>query len=125
MAGSTIDLLRELKAGERSDDLSRMLCDVLRAVTVLGGSAWDSDLHDTLRMIWSLRQEEDKPATAMLSRALDLLQEKEILRVEKRAKGDLATEKATEEGFYRAVDWLTILRMFGGDKEVVLSRGRY
>jgi hypothetical protein len=125
MADSTVDLLRKLKAGERSDDLLRMLCDVLRAMTVLGGSAWESDLHDTLRMIWSLRQEEDKPAIAMLSRALEFLQEKEILRVEKRARGDLSTEKATEEGFYRARDWLTILRMFGGDKEVVLSRGRY
>jgi len=125
MADSTVDLLRKLKAGERLDDLSRMLCDALRAMTVLGGSAWESDLQDTLRMIWSLRQEEDKPAIAMLSRALEFLQEKEILRVEKRAKGDLSTEKATEEGFYQVEDWLTILRMFGGDKEVVLSRGRY
>jgi len=125
MADSTIDLLRKLKAGEPSDDLSRMLCDVLRAMTVLGGSAWESDLHDTLRMIWSLRQEEDKLAAVMFSKALEFLQEKKVLRVERRAKGDLSREKATEEGFYRVGDWLTILRIFGGDKEVVLSRGRY
>jgi hypothetical protein len=125
MADSTVDLLRELKAGERSDDLSRMLCGVLRAMTVLGGSAWESDLHDALRMIWSLRQEEDKLGTAMLPRALEFLEEKGILTVEKRAKSDLSTEKAAEEGFYRIGDWLTILRIFGGDKEVVLSRGRY
>jgi hypothetical protein len=125
MADSAIDLLRKLKAEERSDDLSGMQCDVLRAMTVLGGSAWESDLHDTLSMIRSLRQEGDKPATAMLSRALEFLREKGILRAEKRARGDLSTEKPAEEEFYRVGDWLTILRIFGGDKEVVLSRGRY
>jgi hypothetical protein len=125
MAGSTADLLGKLKADERSDDLSRMACDVLRAMTVLGGSAWEGDLHDTLSMIWNLRQEDDKLASPMLSRALEFLREKGILRVEKRAKSDLSTAKPVEEGFYRLEDWLTILRVFGADKEVVLSRGRY
>jgi hypothetical protein len=125
MADSTTDLLRELKARERSDDLSRMLCDVLRAMAVLGGSAWESDLHDSLRMIWSQRQEEDKLGGSLLPKALEFLQEKQILRVEKRARGELATEKATDETFYRVGDWLAVLRVFGGDKEVVLSRGQY
>jgi hypothetical protein len=125
MTDSTVDLLGKLKAEERSDELSRMMCDVLRAMTVLGGSAWESDLHDTLWMIWSQRQEDDKLATPMLSRALEFLREKEILRVEKRARGDLSKEKPVEEEFYRVGDWFTILRIFGGDKEVVLSRGRY
>jgi hypothetical protein len=125
MAASTVDLLGKLKAEERSDDLSRMTCDVLRAMTVLGGSAWEGDLHDTLSTIWSLRQEDNKPATPMLSRALEFLREKGILRVEKRAKSDLSTTKPVEEGFYLVEDWLTILRVFGGDKEVVLSRGQY
>jgi len=126
MTDSTVDLLGKLKAEERSDNLSRMACDVLRAMTVLGGSAWEGDLHDTLSMIWSLRQEEDKLADArMLSRALEFLREKGILRVEKRAKSVLSTAKPVEEEFYRAEDWLTILRVFGGDKEVVLSRGQY
>jgi hypothetical protein len=122
MADSTVDLLRKLKADERSDNLSRMQCDVLRAMTVLGGSAWESDLHDTLSMIWSLREEDDKLATPMLSKALEFLREKGILGVEKRAKGDLSTEKPAQEAFYRVGDWLTVLRIFGGDKEVVLSR---
>jgi hypothetical protein len=125
MVDSTVDLLRKLKADERSDDLSRMQCDVLRAMTVLGGSAWESDLHDTLSMIWSLRQEDDKLATPMLSKALEFLREKGILGVEKRAKGDLSTEKPAKEAFYRVGDWLTVLRIFGGDKEVVLSRRLY
>jgi hypothetical protein len=125
MADSTVDLLGKLKAEERSDDLSRMACDVLRAMTVLGGSAWEGDLHDTLSMIWSLRQEDNRPAAPMLSRALEFLREKGILRVEKRAKSDLSATKPVEEGFYLIEDWLTILRVFGGDKEVVLSRGRY
>jgi hypothetical protein len=125
MTDSTVDLLGKLRAGERSDDLSRMACDVLRAMTVLGGSAWESDLHDTLSMIWSLRQEDDKLTNAMLSKALEFLREKGILGVEKRTKGDLSTAKPVEEAFYRVGDWLTILRIFGSDKEVVLSRGRY
>jgi hypothetical protein len=125
MTDSTVDLLGKLKAEERSDDLSRMACDVLRAMTVLGGSAWEGDLHDTLSMIWSLRQEDNKLAAPMLSKALEFLREKGILRVEKRAKSDLSTVKPVEEEFYRAEDWLTILRIFGGDREVMLSRGRY
>lgn len=123
MADSAVHLLRDLKARERSDDLSRMSCDILRAMTVLGGSAWESDLHDGLRLIWSLRQEEDRLETTLLAKALESLQDKQILRVEKRIRGDLTSGKATEEAFYRVGEWLTLLRIFGGDKEVVLSRG--
>ena len=126
MTDSTVDLLGKLKAEERSDNLSRMACDVLRAMTVLGGSAWEGDLHDTLSMIWSLRQEEDKLADARrLSKALEFLRGKGILRVEKRPKSVLSTAQPVQEEFYRAEDWLAILRVFGGDKEVVLSRGQY
>jgi hypothetical protein len=125
MADSSVDLLRELKSRERSDDLSRTSCDVLRAMTVLGGSAWESDLHDSLRMIWSLRQEEDRLGAAVVAKALQFLQDKQILKVEKRNRGELTSGKAAEEAFYRVGEWLALLRVFGGDKEVVLSRGRY
>jgi hypothetical protein len=121
----SVDLLRELKSKERFDDLSRMSCDILRAMTVLGGSAWESDLDNSLRMIWSLRQKEDTLGTALVAKALQSLQDQQILKVQKRIRGELTSGKATEEAFYQVCGWFTLLRIFGSDKEVVLSRGRY
>lgn len=125
MADSSVDLLRELKSREHSDDLSRTSCDILRAMTILSGSAWESDLHDSLRMIWSLRQEEERLGAAVMAKALRFLQDKQILKVEKRNRGELTSGKAAEEAFYQVGEWIALLRIFGGDKEVVLSRGRY
>ena len=44
---NTIDeTIKELLSKEREDDFSKASCDVLRALAILGGRAWHSDLND-------------------------------------------------------------------------------
>jgi hypothetical protein len=125
MKDPATEFMIDSRAREHSSELSRIVCDVLRAMTILGGNAWESDLHDTLREVWGLREEEDKTGSALLTKALELLQENGILKVEKRVRGDLSLTEPIEEYFYRVEEWLRLLQLFGSDREVMLSRRGY
>jgi len=119
--GKIDDAIRELLSKESEDELSRASCDVLRALTILGGRAWHSDLVDTLMGLWSIRGFEMQQTVSLrghLDDAIRFLKEKQIIVSEKKQRADLSGSPV-EELLHSSRDYFGLLRNFGGDREVL------
>ncbi len=119
---STMDqTIRELLSRESEDEFARASCDVLRALTILGGRAWHSDLIDTLMGLWSIRTSEMQQTASIrghLDDAIRFLNEKQIIISEKKQRADLSGSPV-EELLHSSKDYFGLLRNFGGDREVL------
>jgi len=123
----TEKILRELRSREESDLPSKVACDILRALTILGGSSWESELSDTLLELWHQNQ----PQAADLSRsqaeiegALETLNDCDVITSQRRIKADLSAQAQREEMLYRALNYSSLISVFGSDRQVLKYRGR-
>ena len=122
---STPQVIRELKSKEETDVLGKTCCDILRTLTVLHGSAWDSDLMTTLNELWrmeTLSEDQISNLQGKIKGALKILNEKKIVVSQKRMRADLSKPHPTEEMLHSAPDFMTLLREFGGDRDVLRYR---
>lgn len=119
--GKIDDAIRELLSKESEDELSRASCDVLRALTILGGRAWHSDLTDTLMGLWSIRDPEMQQTAAIRKRlddAITFLNEKQIIVSEKKQRADLSGGPV-DELLHSSKEYVGLLKNFGGDRDVL------
>ncbi len=122
---STHKVIRELKSKEGTDVLGKTCCDILRTLTVLHGSAWDSDLMTTLNELWrmkTLSEDQISNLRGKIEGALKVLNEKKIVVSQKRVRADLSKPHPKEETLHSASDLITLLREFGGDRDVLRYR---
>ena len=122
---STPQVIRELKSKEETDVLGKTCCDILRTLTVLHGSAWDSDLMTTLNELWrmkTLSEDQISNLQGKIKGALKILNEKKIVVSQKRVRADLSKPHPTEETLHSAPDLIILLREFGGDRDVLRYR---
>ncbi|MCD6530237.1 hypothetical protein J7L06_08160 [Candidatus Bathyarchaeota archaeon] len=120
-----VNIIRDLKEKEEADPLYMVCCDVLRALMILHGSAWHSDLTLTLEEIWGLRDLPFDKAYELrdrVNKAIKLLSERGLILVENRVRASLSSSKPTKEEFYQIKDFFPLLREFGGDKYVLRYR---
>ena len=115
------ETIKGLLSREREDEFARASCDVLRALAILGGRAWHSDLNDTLMGLWSIRTSEMQQTTSLrrhLDDAIRFLNEKQIIVSEKKQRADLSGSPV-EELLHSSKEYIGLLRNFGGDREVL------
>ncbi len=108
---------------ERQDEsaANKAAIDVLKALLLLYGSAWESDLKDMLAIIWSARQlslEDMGELQAAMSDAEKILQEMGLIKIEEKYRGDLSKSEATLEKLYTTDHLLLLMKILGGDKEL-------
>ena len=122
---SSAEVIRELKEKEETGVLWKTCCDILRAVTILHGSAWDSDLEGILTELWYMKElgaDRIEVFRKKIKDALKFLNEKGVVASQKKLRADLSKPYATEENMHTAKDFVTLLREFGGDKDVIRYR---
>jgi len=122
---SSAEVIRELKEKEETGVLWKTCCDILRAVTILHGSAWDSDLEGILTELWYMKElgaDRIEVFRKKIKDALKFLNEKGVVTSQKKLRADLSKPYATEENMHTAKDFVTLLREFGGDKDVIRYR---
>jgi len=117
--------IKEIVNKEKEDEIYSLSCDILRALVILYGSAWHSELLFTLNELWSLkgidldkRIEKEK----MLDKALKLLSSKGIVNYEKRKRAYLERTEALEENFYFVKRITSLIKFFAGDE--IISKYR-
>jgi len=122
---SSTQVIRELKSKEETEVLGKTCCDILRTLTVLHGSAWDSDLTATLSELWrmkNLNEDQISNLQGKIKGALKILNENKIVVSQMRMRADLSKTGPTEETLHSALDFITLLREFGGDRDVLRYR---
>ncbi len=116
--------VKELVEKRPTDPLSLAALDLLRALVILYGSGWERDVRDVLMGIWSMRDaglEEIGEIQARLPEAVKLLEERGVIRVERRLHS--VGMEPEEEDLYVASDIILLNKIFSVDREV--SRYRY
>lgn len=99
--------------------------DILRAMVILHGSAWRSDLHDTLSTIWRLKGLSFRrmvEVSELVPKALEALRRRGLIRWEKRLRGDLSRREPLEDTLYQLEDVREVSETLSGDPVVLRYR---
>ena len=93
----------ELLAKEKMDRISSVSVDILRALVILHGSAWQSDLVDTLSGLWRLKglgMNDMIDLVHSIPEALKKVEELGLVESEQRPRGDLSSVEQVEDKLY-------------------------
>lgn len=102
MSGIELD---KLLAKEKRDRISSISVDILRALVILHGSAWQSDLVDTLSGLWRLKglsMSDMVDLVHSVPEALKKVEELGLIESEQRPRGDLSRLEPVEDKLYSA-----------------------
>ena len=119
------EILRDL-IERRDDPVYRAAVDILKALYILYGSAWESELKDTLMGLWSIRGlslSEVGKIEGRIPEAAEALKELGVIKVEERFRADLGRSEPIKERFYEINNLTALLRVFSSDQEI--DRYRY
>ena len=108
------------------DPVHKVAVDILKALYILYGSAWESELKDVLRGLWSIRGlslSEVWEAEKLIPNAAEALSKLNIIKVEERLRADLGRSKPLKENLYEINNLTILLRIFSSDQEI--DRYRY
>ena len=97
------DQFDELLAKEKMDRISSVSVDILRALVILHGSAWQSDLVDTLSGLWRLKglgMNDMLDLVHSIPEALKKVEELGLVESEQRPRGDLSSVETVEDKLY-------------------------
>jgi len=112
---------------KKGDDIVyRAAIDILKALYILYGSAWESELKDVLRGLWSIRGldlSEMWEIEKVIPKAAEILNELNVIKVEEKLRADLGKSKPIKERFYEVNKLTVLLRIFSSDREI--DRYRY
>ncbi|MEM0053283.1 MAG: hypothetical protein QXL89_03795 [Nitrososphaeria archaeon] len=118
------DIIKQNMKVEEFDEIQK---DVLRAMVILHGAAWKSDLHDTLSTIWRLKKldfNEMIKVSERLPKTLEELKSKRILQWEKRFRGDLSRSEPIEDTLYYLENVKEVSDKFSSDSIVLKYRSK-
>jgi len=93
--------------------------DILKALLLLYGSAWEGDLVDTLAGLWSIRG----MGLEEMGEAEKLLVDRGLIKIEKRYRADLGEGGPILEKFISTDHLFLLMKAFSGDIE--LDKFRY
>ena len=111
---------------KRDDPVYGAAVDILKALYILYGSAWESELKDTLMGLWSIRGlslSEVEEIEGRIPKAAEVLSKLGVIKVEDRFRADLGKPKPVKERFYEVNNLTALLRAFSSDREI--DRYRY
>ncbi|MGQ9782007.1 MAG: hypothetical protein ACUVQ8_07155 [Nitrososphaeria archaeon] len=92
--------------------------DILRALVILHGSAWQSDLMDTLSGLWrlkGLRLDSMIDLGGRVPKALKRLEELDLIEAEIRPRGDLSRLGPVDDTLYSAKGLWHLNSIISGD----------
>ena len=110
--------IRELLAKEKSGDVASVATDILRSLVILGGSAWQSDLLDTLAGLCTVKgiiASGLMGQLGLISKALKRLNDLDLIHSETRLRSDLGRKEPAKEEFHFTDHLQALARVFAAD----------
>ena len=106
--------IRNLLQRQEESKADKAAIDLLKALLLMYGSAWESELKDMLMMIWSIRGlglDEIGEMQAALNEAEKILQEAGLVTIEEKARGDLGKSEPITEKLYTTKHLFLLMRL--------------
>lgn len=120
---SLVKLMLEMKAKEKEDRIVKAACDALRALLILGGAGWESELLDSVAAIAALSGDVSSVASmGEMEDALNRLEAEGLIRSRKGKRADPTGASTIEETLYSLRDFAAAMQVFGADRAVLLLR---
>ncbi|MCD6312701.1 MAG: hypothetical protein J7L79_02675 [Thaumarchaeota archaeon] len=101
--------------------MNKAAVDLLKALLLMYGSAWESELKDMLMTIWSVRGldlEEMGRMQKAVEEAEEMLQKAGLITVEEKERGDLGRREPIKEKLYELQNLFQVMKLLGGDPEL-------
>jgi len=115
------EVVRGLKEKEESDPLSRASCDFMRALVILHGSGWDSEVSDTMAALWNLRGDQSSDISQYhkaLKKIIQSLNSQDIVQSAKKKRSVLSSRNPVDEVLHTVEDMNILHQFFSGDRWV-------
>ena len=115
---SVEDKINKILEKEREDHVLSVAADVLRALVILHGAAWKSDLMDTLTGLWSIRGlnlDDMIRRERLIPEALKELSESGLVRSEERFRSDLSRREPIKDELHSVRNLGALIRIFAAD----------
>ena len=122
---STEKKIAELFRKEKDDRVSSVAADILRSLVILHGSAWRSDLWDTLTDLWRIKEIDLKGMISrekLVSKALVQLNVLGLVESERRLRSDLSRQEPVEDELHVLKDLKISIKVFAFDSLVARYR---
>ena len=106
--------IRDLLQRQEESKTDKAAIDLLKALLLMYGSAWESELKDMLMMIWSIRGlglDEIGEMQAALNEAEKMLQEAGLITIEEKSRGDLGKSEPITEKLYTTKHLFLLMRL--------------
>ncbi|MEM1518084.1 MAG: hypothetical protein QXI27_03910 [Nitrososphaerota archaeon] len=113
--------IREILARENSDPEFMVAADIMRAMVILYGSGWESDVLDVVSGLWTLKNLPMDKMSILQARFQDgakILEKAGIITIQLSPRAYLEESKPVEEKLYKTPDLTTLLRMLAADRYI-------
>ena len=119
-----VGIMLKMKKEEVKDSVTKLACNILRALLVLGGSGWKDELDSSLAALISIEGDTESRSSLRDSEtAMTLLKEKGLIEDRKGKRADAAGRSTVEDTLYSLKEYTTVMQVFGTDKLVLQLRG--
>ncbi|HID17358.1 TPA: hypothetical protein EYP26_03600 [Candidatus Bathyarchaeota archaeon] len=120
---SLVKVMLEMKARESEDRIAKAACDTLRALLILGGAGWESELLDGVAAIAALSGDISSVASrSEVEDALNRLEVEGLIGSRRGKRADPTGASTIEETLYSLKDFAAAMQVFGADRAVLLLR---
>ena len=119
-----VGIMLKMKEEEVKDSVTKLACDIVRALLVLGGSGWKDELDSSLAALISIEEDTESRSSLRDSEsAINLLKEKGWIEDRKGKRADAAGRSTVEDTLYALKEYTTVMQVFGTDKLALQLRG--
>ncbi len=111
----------EVLKHEKEDPVLSVAADILRALAISYGSAWHSELLDTLVGLWTIKSVDMRMLgnrDELVSKALKRLNELGLVQSEKRPRADLGAKESAKEELHTVKDLQELIKAFTADTTI-------
>lgn len=113
--------IKEILVKENSGPEFMVAVDIMRAMVILYGAGWESDVLDVVSGLWTVKNlSMDKMGElhAKFQDGVKILEKAGIITVEVSPRAYLEEAKPVEEKLYRTHDLTTLMRLLASDRYI-------
>lgn len=113
--------IKEILARENSVPEFMVAADIMRAMVILYGSGWESDVLDVISGLWTVKNLPMDKMSILQSKfheGVKILERAGIITIQVSPRAYLEESKPVEEKLYKTPDLTTLMRMLAADRYI-------
>jgi len=113
--------IKEILSRENSGPEFMVAVDILRAMVILYGAGWESDVLDVVSGLWTVKNlpmDKMGELQAKFQDGVKILEDAGIITIQVSPRAYLEESKPVNEKFYKTPDLTTLMRLLAADRYI-------